>query len=155
MAAEGAVYERLRRSGVQRLRFPIDVYEDAQVLFNQKPKPGWALMVRELKEAHPDGYPRESTLADWEKKGIISPDEEDEPWVLGSEDEFTSEDDGLVLSFVYFAFVPNLSNVEAVSKQVIERPAGKGVPSAAVLAHFAHVTLVVQLSLQFADTTEC
>ena len=97
----GVVDQRLRDAGIRSRRFSVEVDEDAQVLYNEKPRPGWREMADRLAEMHPDRSPTEGALRQWQKKGIIREEREDEPWTFG---EMTPEDDALVMAAVRPSF---------------------------------------------------
>jgi hypothetical protein len=99
--SESAASRRLAHAGVKRLRYPLEVYESAQQLYNLMPRPTWTSMEIDLRRMYPDGSPSEGALRLWEKRGIITDDEEDAPWEFGS-GEYGPEDDGLILDWAHW-----------------------------------------------------
>lgn len=95
--SDSAVRQRLEAAGVQKLRFDLEVYEEAQRLYNRHPRPGWRAMADELGRDREDA-PSESALRAWASKGVITEDDEDAPWQLG---EMSPEDEALLLPFLW------------------------------------------------------
>jgi len=114
---DSAVKERLRDAGLKRRRFPLDVFEDAQQLYNATEAPSWRAIADELARLHPEGAPSESALRQWAVKGIITKEAEDAPWTLGRPG-FTPEDDRLILQVISRFFLVETAYLEAAHDEL-------------------------------------
>ncbi len=76
----------VQRLAVKRQHFDREVYQVAQEVLNQRPKPTAAEIVRQLDDRlgsqFGDRLPTERTVAEWITKGVIALDDEDAPWAM-------------------------------------------------------------------------